>query len=593
MGNKKIVILAYHGFTDVDVHEGIENHQGKHLRADIFESHIGYLKKKHVITPLEKVVDWYSGKGDIPDSSVVITIDDGYRSNYLIAYPILKRYDAPASIFLSTGFLDGKSFLWVDRLEYAISRTDRDSLKLGIFDRPFSLGTREKKVACESSVRRRLKSMAHGAREDILAELERSLGQKLADAGKASDIYRPLLWDEVLDMSKSGLISIGSHGHTHTVLTRLSAGEVREEFAMSGSLIERCLGLPCRSFSYPNGGIGDFDYNTSQALIESGYSSGLINVPGFNCKGSDVFQLKRFCLSRRSDISELKSTVSGMLGIARHLKSRILIAKSGIACGRPVRPASQEKSVADEFGQEAKSYSDKYLGQSPGAHSFRIRQRRVREILDKLPGGRMLDVGCGPGIMAGYALSRGFEFYGVDISPEMIDMCRVRFNYAKDARFFVGKVEELKFHDSFFDVVICMGVMEYVDDDNAALKEIARVLRRGGIAVITLPNRQSPYRIWHSVVSNKLLIDAVKKLLGRHDATLIHREFTKNSCAGLFASCGLRMEDAVYYNFSLFPFPFDRIFSRLAARTSERLEFLGRSRLRWLGTGFVVTAKKV
>jgi SAM-dependent methyltransferase len=102
---------------------------------------------------------------------------------------------------------------------------------------------------------------------------------------------------------------------------------------------------------------------------------------------------------------------------------------------------------------------------------------------------RVLDVGCATGDTAGWLMTRGYDVAGVDIAEPMIRRARERW---PEARFDVGDGEHLPFDDGSFDAVVCLGVIEYQDSDGRTLAEIRRVLRAGGVAVISTPSAVSP-----------------------------------------------------------------------------------------------------
>ncbi len=102
----------------------------------------------------------------------------------------------------------------------------------------------------------------------------------------------------------------------HVIVTRCIQGEAREELYHSKQLIEKRTGLSCRLFSYPNGGVGDFDHHTKKLLKEIGYSCGLTGVRGMNDRHSDVFELKRLALHKDEELSGFALVVSGIGFIA-------------------------------------------------------------------------------------------------------------------------------------------------------------------------------------------------------------------------------------------------------------------------------------
>ncbi|MFH1752628.1 MAG: methyltransferase domain-containing protein [Candidatus Omnitrophota bacterium] len=583
---RKTAILMYHGFAREKVKTGIENHQGKHLDIARFDDQMRYLKNHYNPISLPDFIRSFRDKRPIPDNSVIVTLDDGYESNYLLAYPILKRYGIPAALFVTTGFVENKDFLWVDRIEYAISRTGADALKIEILGRArsFDLMGRESRIRCEARLRSLLKRLPRDKRGPIIDEIERQLKVRLSH-DNAPPIYRPLQWGQIREMADSGLVTIGSHTHSHIAPALCGEKEALEELSLSKEIIEDKTERICDIFCYPNGGAGDFNARTKRYLKSAGYLCGLVNIPGFSSASSDVYKLRRFGLSEDPDIEEFIMTLSGIARLPGTIRGAAFKISKRMGPGR-------ESSVLYKFDQGAANYAAKYEGGGVSSHSFTVRRERVIELLKGLEGGKALDVGCGPGVMVDYLTGKGFDFYGIDISENMIAQCRERFGRVESARFSVGKVESLEFPDSFFDVVTCMGVTEYIDDDRSALREMARVLKPGGHAIITLPNKMSPYRLWHRLVCNKRLVDLAKRFLGRTDPTLIHREYTEEAYKGLLSDFGLEVEEVAYYNFNLLLFPLDKLLGRYAAYAASRLEFLSKGGLRRLGTGFIVKARK-
>jgi ubiquinone/menaquinone biosynthesis C-methylase UbiE len=169
-----------------------------------------------------------------------------------------------------------------------------------------------------------------------------------------------------------------------------------------------------------------------------------------------------------------------------------------------------------------------------------IAQKQV--VLSMLEGcrGRLLDVGCGPAVMTRDLLERGFEVVGIDLSLEMLrhGVRRVAGHpRARRCRLELGDIERLRFPDESFDVVLCMGVLEYLPDYGRAISEIRRVLRIGGVAVVSLPNRLAAQHLARAALT------AAKRLAGRHVP------FVPNRCVprllvGQFRRAGLDVRDA-------------------------------------------------
>jgi peptidoglycan/xylan/chitin deacetylase (PgdA/CDA1 family)/ribosomal protein S18 acetylase RimI-like enzyme len=103
---KRILILAYHRISD-------SSGSNYAVKEEEFKRHILYLLHNYHIVGLAEIVDYIKGKTDLPDNALAITFDDGYEEIYRSAYPILKRYNLPACVFLVTGYIDTQGeFSW-------------------------------------------------------------------------------------------------------------------------------------------------------------------------------------------------------------------------------------------------------------------------------------------------------------------------------------------------------------------------------------------------------------------------------------------------------------------------------------------------
>ncbi len=140
---------------------------------------------------------------------------------------------------------------------------------------------------------------------------------------------------------------------------------------------------------------------------------------------------------------------------------------------------------------------------------------------------KILDVGCGTG--ANLEMLKNFgEAEGVDVSSDALEFCR-----AKGLKVHKGLVEELPFEDESFDVVTALDVVEHLDDDVAGLKEMFRVLKKGGKTLIFVP--------------------AFMWLWGVQDDISNHRiRYTKKQIVERLKKAGFEIERATYANITFF-----------------------------------------
>lgn len=163
------------------------------------------------------------------------------------------------------------------------------------------------------------------------------------------------------------------------------------------------------------------------------------------------------------------------------------------------------------FEAASASYDVEY--ERPGVAGRTLR-RRLEAALSLLGDrtGDVLDAGMGGGRLCVELDRRGWNVSGIDLSGSMVALARTRLPNARE-RLVRGSVTELPFADESFDAVVATGVLEFVGMDLAdAVRELARVLRPAGIAVVSFPNRKAPLIIWRGQVLYPF-VRLVKRLL--------------------------------------------------------------------------------
>ncbi|HKS43689.1 MAG TPA: class I SAM-dependent methyltransferase [Amycolatopsis sp.] len=269
--------------------------------------------------------------------------------------------------------------------------------------------------------------------------------------------------------------------------------------------------------------------------------------------------------------------------------------------GRPSRDSWVVSQYADAAA--ASGYAALHNGRGPQARYFRSRLYVVDESLRRCPGGDLLDVGCGPGVLVGRLLDTrpgNFRITACDRSPAMIETVAQRAGESGDVRLSVARIEEMPFQDRSFDVVLATGVLEYADV-GCALHEIARVVRPGGLVVVTMLNPMSPYRVfeWFAYWPALRLLGRLEGLLGvpvarRHGAPKSGiRARTATRMGRLMHDTGLEREDLVYYDLTPLVPPFDKLIRRWTSRWRSHPETtVSRGVCRWLGTGYLIAARR-
>lgn len=241
---------------------------------------------------------------------------------------------------------------------------------------------------------------------------------------------------------------------------------------------------------------------------------------------------------------------------------------------------------ATPFDDWATTYAHIYGDCTHSSYFFRRRKELVISVLAEEPPGKILDVGCGPGLMATPAIEQGHRFHGMDISRAMVAECQRQFPGSTLATFSTGAVQCLPVAAGMFSAVLCMGVLEYVPHDelDRSLREIFRALAPGGLLVLSCLNARSPF--WAA----KRILRTLRS--GEADSTLPTVQFRRQVILQRLREAGLEPRSTRYFAFNLMPTGIFKQFPRKAGALSLLLERLTNTPLRWLGLAFLVTARK-
>jgi peptidoglycan/xylan/chitin deacetylase (PgdA/CDA1 family)/glycosyltransferase involved in cell wall biosynthesis len=222
----------------------------------------------------------------IPPRAVCITFDDGYRSCHDLALPVLTRLSLPATVFVSTDFLDNGN-MWNDRILEAVRLLPLGQLdlhELGLGSWPLSCIEDRKKIVAELD--RNCKYLSAQGRLKIIEKLEMLTGQIKAP-------QQMLSRDMVLALARQN-IEIGGHTITHPILAKLSDESARYEIVENKRTLEEIIGKPLRLFAYPNGKAGmDFDQRHVKMVEDAGYFAAFTTAFGAASKHHDFFQFPR------------------------------------------------------------------------------------------------------------------------------------------------------------------------------------------------------------------------------------------------------------------------------------------------------------
>ncbi|EIK46713.1 polysaccharide deacetylase [Cellvibrio sp. BR] len=251
-------ILMYHRFS--------AEKKGHEVTAATFERQLQLMKRYFQPMTLATLAQSIQQTGNAPKNAVVITVDDGYRDFYEVAYPLLKHYAVPATFFVTTGFVNQDLWLWYDQVRWVLLNKKNSHKRITVSR--LSVDLDKDSDSLWSLIVNHFLQISN--RDRLLGMEELISGCNVSVPAVAPREYEAVTWAQLAEMQREG-IEIGGHTVTHPSLGMASIDEARLEIIGSKKDIERELGLAARTFCYPNGQPQDYTEAVKSVVKEAGY----------------------------------------------------------------------------------------------------------------------------------------------------------------------------------------------------------------------------------------------------------------------------------------------------------------------------------
>jgi peptidoglycan/xylan/chitin deacetylase (PgdA/CDA1 family) len=302
--SRQLLVLSYHGVvSDRCAHE--YGRYGNLIGVSEFSHQMAELVRQFTPISASQLRDWREGER-IPQNSVLVTFDDGFRNNLTCAAPVLQRFGIPALIHLTTGYIGRQRILWPDELLWRAANWPKRFLPLPGEDGEIRTPDRvSERLALARTLRESCKRLPHDVSGRYLNQLREYDVQQPEE-----EAYAFLTWDEVRKLKTKGF-TIGSHTIEHPILTQLEDRRMTFELRESRRVIERKIGEECLCFAYPNGGRLDISPAVVEGVRAAGYAFAFKVMGRRSSRKQDPMTLDRVYVAGASSVADFHCRISG------------------------------------------------------------------------------------------------------------------------------------------------------------------------------------------------------------------------------------------------------------------------------------------
>ena len=253
--------------------------------VDEFDWQMRLLRENFSPLPLLEAVERLQDH-TLPKRAVCVTFDDGYADNALCALPVLQKYRIPATVFVSTGFLNGGR-MWNDSIIEALRVCKEEVLDLRELELGrYNLRSYAQRLGAVESIIKSIKHLDPEIRRGLVLEIEK----------RVADLPNDLMMnDSQLQLLSTNEIAIGAHTVNHPILASVSDEAAQREILDSKLSLEGLLQKQVDLFAYPNGKPGmDYTSKHRELIKELGFRAAVSTHWGVSSTNSDRYQLPRF-----------------------------------------------------------------------------------------------------------------------------------------------------------------------------------------------------------------------------------------------------------------------------------------------------------
>ncbi len=257
-------VICYHRILPDDEFEADKSPNNNLIMpTSKFAEQMEFLSENHEVVSMDGLVDYLESEPDRDSNKfvVAVTFDDGYKDNLTHALPILEQYNIPATVYITTRFPEGDTWMWWNEIWDYLD--NNDFLEVNDLNEGRTIRTPRQKIKCFNKLFDWILYV-----ETITKSVARKQYSNLC-----------LNWEEIKILDQHPLVTIGAHTNSHPNLKKLTEQEAFAEMSYSKNLLEEKLKHSVEHFAYPFGTPNEADVREFELASRCGFRTAVTTRP--------------------------------------------------------------------------------------------------------------------------------------------------------------------------------------------------------------------------------------------------------------------------------------------------------------------------
>ena len=266
-------VICYHRILPDDEFEADKSpNYNLIMPTSKFAEQMEFLSENHEVVSMDGLVDYLESEPDRDSNKfvVAVTFDDGYKDNLTHALPILEQYNIPATIYITTRFPEGDTWMWWNEIWDYLD--NNDVLEVNDVPEGLTISTLRQKIKCFNKLFDWILNLSYEKQKKYVETITKSVARK-----QYSNLC--LNWEEIKILDQHPLVTIGAHTNSHPNLKKLTEQEAFAEMSYSKNLLEEKLKHSVEHFAYPFGTHNEADVREFELASRCGFRTAVTTRP--------------------------------------------------------------------------------------------------------------------------------------------------------------------------------------------------------------------------------------------------------------------------------------------------------------------------